>query len=94
MKQDENEYLLNHSLLIIRGAPEPIFKVPAGTGSGQNWKKVPAGTDLLSHMLLCLLPDWQTLKSLRRELAKVRGGPLEIPGGGGYNIFAARFFFL
>ena len=83
MKQDENEYLLNHSLLIIRGAPEPIFKVPAGTGSVQNWKKVPAGTDLLSHMLLCLLPDWQTLKSLRRELAKVRGGPLEIPGGGG-----------
>ena len=26
-------------LIIFRGAPEPIFKVPAGTGSDRNWKQ-------------------------------------------------------
>jgi hypothetical protein len=38
--------------IVSRGAPEPFFKVPAGTGSDRNWKKVPAGTgtNLLSHI--------------------------------------------
>ena len=27
-----------------RGAPEPVFQVPAGTGTGRNFKKDPAGT--------------------------------------------------
>ena len=53
---------VTQQLTLTRGALEPIFKVPAGTGSGWNRKKVPAGTGTDSlvidgHMLLCLLPD-------------------------------------
>jgi hypothetical protein len=41
-----------NNTVLDRVAPEPIFKVPAGTESGWNWKKDPAGTgtDLLSHI--------------------------------------------
>jgi hypothetical protein len=35
---------VTQQLTLARGAPEPIFKVPAETGSGWNWKKVRAGT--------------------------------------------------
>jgi hypothetical protein len=35
---------VTQQLTLARGAPEPILKVPGGTGSGWNWKKVPAGS--------------------------------------------------
>ena len=36
--------------IMIRGAPEPVFQVPAGTGTGRNFKKVPAGTGTIEQL--------------------------------------------
>jgi hypothetical protein len=66
---------VTQQLTLARGALEPIFKVPAGTGSGWNGKKVPAGTgtdslsDRWSYVTLSAARHFQ---SSRREHANVR----------------------
>ena len=57
---------------------KPIFKVPAGTRFGRNWKtvlaEVPAGTgtDLVIRIKSCVTLSAARHKSSRRELANVR----------------------
>jgi hypothetical protein len=61
--------LLTQQLTLARGAPEPIFKVPAETGSGRNWKKVRAGTgtDSLSDIW-----SYVTLFAARQTLSVIK----------------------